>query len=113
MKPGEICVVLVTVKNKRQGRKIARALLENKLATCINFVDAVDSMYWWDGKIVSDKEVMLLIKTRKALFSHLETMVRALHSYAVPEIIALGMIAGHKPYLQWISDSLDSEQSLG
>lgn len=105
MKNQDIIVVFVTAKDRRQGKLIARHLLEKNLAACVNITGAVESMYRWEGKIVADGEVLIIIKTRKALFRGLEAAVREKHSYSVPEIIALPVTAGHAPYLKWINDS--------
>jgi periplasmic divalent cation tolerance protein len=105
MKSQDIVVVLVTAKNRRQGKSIARHLLEKNLAACVNITGAVESMYWWEGKIVDGGEVLLVIKTRKALFRQLEAAVREKHSYTVPEIIALPITDGYAPYLKWINDT--------
>lgn len=97
-------VVLVTASSKEEANKIARGLLEEKLAACVNIVSGLESRFWWQGKIDSAKEVLLIIKTRKALFNKLAKKVKSLHSYTVPEIIAFPIISGSKAYLEWIND---------
>lgn len=97
-------VVLVTVSSKEEANKIARGLLEEKLAACVNIVEGLESRFWWQGKIDSAKEALLIIKTRKALFNKLAKKVKSLHSYTVPEIIAFPIISGSKAYLDWIND---------
>lgn len=97
-------VVLVTASSKEEANKIARGLLEEKLAACVNIVEGLESRFWWQGKIDSAKEALLIIKTRKALFNKLAKKVKSLHSYTVPEIIALPIISGSKAYLDWIND---------
>jgi periplasmic divalent cation tolerance protein len=98
-------VILITVSNKDEARKITRGLLQAKLAACVNIVNGVESHYWWEGKISMGKELLLMVKTRKSLVAKLIKKVRALHSYTVPEIIALPIIAGNKAYLEWIDES--------
>ena len=98
-------VIFVTCANKIQAKKIAQALIRHKLAACVNLVNPVNSLFWWQKKVDSCKETLLIIKTKKKLFSKLEKLVKSLHSYEVPEIIALPIIMGNKKYLNWINDS--------
>src|SRR5512145_1133046 len=98
-------VVLVTAPNDEQARVIARKLLENKLAACINFVP-IQSMYVWEGAIQDDAEVLLIIKTRQTAFHDLLTAVKTVHPYDVPEIISLPVVAGSEAYLKWIRDEV-------
>ena len=97
-------VVLVTASSREEADKIAQGLLEEKLAACVNIVEGLESRFWWQGKIDSAKELLLIIKTRKTLFNKLAKKVRSLHSYTVPEIIAIPIISGSKAYLDWIND---------
>lgn len=97
-------VVLVTASSKEEANKIAQGLLEEKLAACVNILEGLESRFWWQGKIDSAKEALLIIKTRKALFNKLAKKVKSLHSYTVPEIIAFPIISGSKAYLDWIND---------
>ena len=98
-------VVLVTASSKKEGQKLASCLLQEKLAACVNVIDGVNSLFRWQGKIDKAKEALLIIKTRKTLFNKLLKKVKSLHSYEVPEIVALPIIAGNKKYLDWIDDS--------
>ncbi len=100
-------VILVTAKDKKEAGKIARGLLEAKLAACANIVEGVQSLFWWQGKIDSSKEVLLVLKTKKILFKKVSTKVKSLHSYQTPEIIALPLVAGSEDYLQWLDSCLD------
>jgi periplasmic divalent cation tolerance protein len=99
-------VVLVTCANKEEAQKISRALVENKLAACVNILSGVESSFWWEGKVDSAQEFLLVAKSRGELFEKISGLVKSLHSYEVPEIIALPVTDGHKPYLKWIDDSL-------
>ena len=99
-------VVLVTTKDKNQATKIAKGLLEAKLIACANIIGGVHSLFWWQGKIDSSKEVLLILKTKKSLFKKIEAKVKSLHSYQTPEIIALPIVDGSKPYLDWINSSI-------
>ncbi|MFH0913040.1 MAG: divalent-cation tolerance protein CutA [Candidatus Omnitrophota bacterium] len=98
-------VVFVTASHKKEADNIARALIKTKLAACVNIIESVHSLFWWQGKVDSAKEVLLVIKTRKALMPKLIKKVKSLHSYDVPEIIALPIVAGNKEYLKWLNDS--------
>jgi len=100
-------VVLVTAKDKKEAGKICRGLLEAKLIACANIVEGVQSLFWWQGKIDSSEEVLLVLKTKKILFKKVITQVKSLHSYQTPEIIALPLVAGSEDYLRWISSSCD------
>ena len=99
-------VVLVTAKDKKEATKIARGLLEKKLIACANIIEGVQSLFWWQGKIDSSKEVLLLLKTKNILFKKVAARVKTLHSYQTPEIIALPIVEGSKDYLGWISSSV-------
>lgn len=98
-------VVLVTAGSKEEAQKIARGLLEEKLAACANIVENIESHFWWQGKIDEAREALVVIKTKRALFNKLISKVRSLHSYEVPEIIALPIVGGNKKYLDWIDGS--------
>lgn len=100
-------VVLVTCESARQARRIGRALVEQRLAACANiFQVPVWSIYRWKGKIESARECLVVLKTSRKRFTAVQRAVRRLHSYEVPEIIALPIAAGSREYLSWISESL-------
>jgi periplasmic divalent cation tolerance protein len=100
-------VVLVTCGSAKEARKIVRAVVEKRLAACANILTSpVHSVYRWKGRVESAKEFLLIIKTTKARFPKLKSAVKRLHTYEVPEIIALPIIAGASNYLTWISDSV-------
>ena len=99
----ELCVVLVTCKSTSEARKIGRYLVEQKLAACANTIPKIQSIFFWQGKLSQEKETLLILKTRKALFSRLTKAVKKLHSYQMPEIIALPVLAGDKNYLGWVA----------
>ncbi|MDP8263713.1 MAG: divalent-cation tolerance protein CutA [Candidatus Ancaeobacter aquaticus] len=99
-------VVYVTVSSKKEGKIIAKALLEAKLAACVNIIDGVESFFWWEKKIDTAKESLLIIKTKKSIVPQLEKMVKKYHSYDVPEIIALPIVSGERKYLDWLEGSL-------
>lgn len=99
-------VIFITASNKEEAEKIANKLVENKLAACVNIIDNVQSIFWWEGKPDSAKEALLVIKSNKSRLSRIIKLVKSLHSYKVPEIIALPIIAGDKNYLKWLDESL-------
>jgi periplasmic divalent cation tolerance protein len=100
-------VVLVTCVSAKEARKIARAVVEQRLAACANILSSpVRSVYRWRGKVESAKEFLLTIKTTEARFAQLQAEVKRLHSYDVPEIIALPITRGAANYLAWISESV-------
>lgn len=94
-------VVLVTIDDPDQGRAIAQTLIEQQLAACVNLYP-IRSIYRWQGKICDEAEWQLVIKTDLRHFAALEAQIRAIHPYDVPEIIALPIIEGAQPYLQWL-----------
>ncbi|MGK7876457.1 MAG: divalent-cation tolerance protein CutA [Xenococcaceae cyanobacterium] len=98
-------IVLVTASSKVEGEAIASALVEAQLAACVTLTP-VHSIYTWQGKVNSDEEWQLIIKTDLAQFPALSAKVQELHSYEVPEIIALPIIAGSDSYLEWISENV-------
>ncbi|MGB8521897.1 MAG: divalent-cation tolerance protein CutA, partial [Candidatus Acidiferrales bacterium] len=100
-------VVLVACGSAKEARKIARKVVEQRLAACANIVTApVQSVYRWKGRVESAKEFLLIIKTTQARFAKLKAEVKRLHSYDVPEIIALPVAHGAAAYFAWISDSV-------
>lgn len=99
-------VVLVTASSREEAEKIAKEVLQKKLAACVNIIEGVNSHFWWQGKIDNSAETLMIIKTNKHKFKKLSSTVKSLHSYDTPEIIALPIIAGDKKYLDWINESL-------
>lgn len=98
-------LVLVTCGSASEARKIARALVERRLAACVNVVGgSVESVYRWKGKVERSKEVLLVIKSSRGRFRGLEAKVKRLHSYSMPEIIVVPIAAGSAEYLRWISE---------
>jgi len=100
-------VVLVTCGSAKEARRIAKAAVEQKLAACVNILDArVQSIYRWKGKVESAREFLLVMKTSRRRVAALQKKIEQLHSYDVPEIIALPIVAGSRGYLAWIADSV-------
>jgi periplasmic divalent cation tolerance protein len=95
-------VVLSTAGSREEAERIAGALVEERLAACVNLVDGLTSIYRWQGTVEHATEVLLVIKTRRASAARLIARLGALHSYDVPEAIVLPIAAGSRPYLQWL-----------
>lgn len=103
----ENIVVLVTCRSVKEARRLAKALVRKRLAACVSISrSSIESVYWWEGKVEAAREVLVLVKTARKKFGALEKEIRRLHSYETPEIIALPIIAGSKPYLKWLEESL-------
>ncbi|KAF8718130.1 hypothetical protein HU200_003801 [Digitaria exilis] len=98
-------VVYVTVPNREAGKKLSQSIISEKLAACVNIVPGIESVYWWEGKVQSDAEELLIIKTRESLLDALTEHVKANHEYDVPEVIALPITGGNTKYLEWIKNS--------
>lgn len=97
-------VVLITASGEDEAVKIARSLVEARLAGCVNIIKNIRSVYRWEETVEDEPEVLMVAKTRKTLFHELMKKVQALHSYTVPEIIALPIIDGSEDYLKWLRD---------
>ncbi len=95
-------VIFCTVPNKDDAKKISRAIIEENLAACVSTIDKVNSLFSWNNEICTENELLLVIKTRRELFENIEILIKELHSYNVPEIIALPVIIGSEDYLGWI-----------
>ena len=100
----EFIVVLVTAPTEEDAAKIANALVEEKLAACVNIIKGVRSIYSWQGKVEDDSEVLMVIKTKKSLFEKLSQRVVQLHGYEVPECVAIPITDGLKAYTDWIAE---------
>jgi len=102
----DFIIVLVTCGSKKEAALLADALLKKKLIACANVISAVFSKFWWKGRITSARESLIIIKTRRGRFLAIEREIKRLHSYDVPEIIALPIAAGSGEYLGWIENNL-------
>lgn len=99
-------VVLVTGGNARECARIARHLLEQRLIACANLVPQIRSLYHWEGRIADERECLMVLKSTRERFPALQAEIERLHSYSVPEIIALPIIEGSPNYLNWIAESM-------
>ena len=102
----EYIQVLTTTEKKEDGEKIAKALLEKRLAGCIQLVGPIVSTYWWKGNVETAEEWLCFIKSKKDLYEELEESIKKIHPYETPEIIAMPIVAGSKDYLKWLSNEL-------
>ncbi len=110
---GDTVVVLITVPSADVGEKIAVATVEEHLAACANIVPGLRSIFYWEGRVQDERELLLLLKTTADRLPSLEARVRSLHPYSLPEFIALPVIAGHQPYLAWVSESVSTKGGGG
>jgi len=99
-------VILCTCPNEASATQIATTLVEEQLAACANILPKIKSVYRWQGKVEQDNEYLLLIKTLETQFQPVKERIQELHSYDVPEVIALNIQQGNKEYLDWISNSI-------
>ena len=99
-------LVLTTAGSEPEARKIAQALVERRLGACVNIVPRIQSVYRWEGRVEQAEEYLLLIKTVKALFEQVRSAISELHSYELPECIAVSIESGSADYLQWLSNSV-------
>jgi periplasmic divalent cation tolerance protein len=99
-------IVLVTTADKQEAEKIIRRLLDEKLIACANIISPVSSHFHWSGKIEKAEECLVLMKSREDLFEKLAETIKSLHSYEVPEILALPIINGSKTYIDWLESCL-------
>jgi periplasmic divalent cation tolerance protein len=97
-------LVFITASGEEEAAKIAHSLVENRLAGCVNIIRNIRSIYRWKGKVEDEAEVLLIAKTKQALFDALMNKVKELHSYAVPEIIAIPVVEGSEDYLDWLNE---------
>lgn len=98
-------VCFSTASSEEEAAKIGRALVEEELAACVNVVPGIRSIYRWEGKVEDGPELLLVIKTRRTLVDAVQTRLRALHSYSVPELIAMDVVGGNPDYLAWVAAS--------
>lgn len=98
-------IALTTFARKEEAENVAKTLLKEKLAACVQLIP-IESKYLWQGKIEESKEILCLIKTKEKLFNKLEKRIKELHSYSVPEIIMLRIEDGNKEYLKWLEENL-------
>lgn len=106
---GEHLLVLTTVGNDDDAAKVAKGLVERRVAACVNILGPVRSLFYWKGKLEDDRERILLVKTRKDRFTDLEAALGELHPYEVPELIAIPIEEGSAAYLNWVDENVGTK----
>ena len=109
IKSNQAVLIFITTASEKEAERIAKALLTQKKAACVSILPRVNSFFWWQGKIDSASEVLLVVKTESRLLEAIVKLVKKLHSYEIPEIIAMPIIGGNEEYLKWISGSLKNK----
>ena len=107
MEDSAYMVVFITTADDEEAQLISRVLLEQKKAACVNIVADISSLFWWKGKIDSAEESLLVVKTKASLLDDIIELVKEIHSYENPEIIALPILGGSQDYLEWIDKALE------
>jgi periplasmic divalent cation tolerance protein len=102
VKEADHIVVLITTGTQEEARKIAELLVDRKKAACVSIVPRVHSFFPWEGRLESAQESLMVVKTKASLFTEIVELVKTVHSYEVPEIVALPIVAGSEDYLKWL-----------
>ena len=98
----DIIVIYCTVPKKKLAHDITKVLMKHKLAACVSMIDRVESVFSWDGEVCKEKEVLMMIKTRRANYGKVKLVIEDMHSYSVPEIVALPIVDCSEDYLKWL-----------
>ena len=98
----DIIVIYCTVPDKKLAKEIAKVLMKHKLAACVSMVENVKSVFSWDGEVCEEKEILMMIKTRRSNYAKIKLVIEDMHSYNVPEIIALPIVDCSEEYLKWL-----------
>ena len=106
MEEPKYIVVFITTGGTEEAQRISRILLEQRKVACVNIIPKVDSLFWWEDKLDSAQENLLIVKTKASLLPEIINLVKGVHSYTVPEIIALPIVGGNQDYLEWIEKSV-------
>ena len=104
----DIIVINCTVPNNKVAKEITKILMKHKLAACVSMVDKVQSVFSWDGEVCEEKEILMMIKTRRANYGKIKLVIEDLHPYTVPEIIALPIVDCSEDYLKWLVNETES-----
>ena len=106
MEESAYIVLLITTDSASEAQQISKVLLEQRKAACVNIIPNIDSLFWWEGKVDSARENLLVVKTKASLLPEIINLVKGIHSYTTPEIIALPIIGGNQDYLEWIEKNV-------
>ena len=109
MKNHENVVIFITTGTDEEAQEVAKALLKNRDAACVNIVPKINSFFWWHGTLDSSQESLLIVKSKASLVSEIVRLVKEVHSYETPEIIALPIIGGNPDYLGWIDKEVKQD----
>jgi len=104
METDQNIVIFITTGTDGEARRVAEALLEQRKAACVNIVPTVKSLFWWEERIDSDQESLLIVKSKGSLLDEIVSVVKGIHGYDIPEVIALPIIGGNPDYLNWIGE---------
>lgn len=104
----DVVVIYCTVPNKKIAKDITKILMKHKLAACVSMIENVKSVFSWDGEICEEKEILLMIKTRRANYGKVKLVIEDIHSYSIPEIIALPIVDCSEDYLKWLVKETES-----
>ena len=95
-------IIYITASNMDEARTIGKDLVSNRLAACVNIIDSINSIYWWEGEIQDDREVVVIAKSKESLVPELIERVKSMHSYSCPCVVSLPILDGNKAFLDWI-----------
>jgi len=109
MENRENVVIFITTGTDEEAQEVAKALLNNRLAACVNIVPKINSIFWWNDTLDSAQENLLIVKSRASLLNEIVKLVKEVHSYETPEIVALPIIGGNPDYLDWISKEVKQD----
>ncbi len=104
----EYIIIITTVGKQTEAQIIARRLVTQRLAACVNILPRIHSIYWWEGAICEEEEIMIVIKTKSTCEDQVYQLIKSLHSYDLPELITLTIANGDEPYLNWLNVSLST-----
>ena len=104
-------MVYITAGDKQEAEKVGKALIESKTAACVNILEGMQSMFWWNGGVEKDNEVVVIAKTKVGLVSELTEAVKSVHSYDCPCVVAIPVIDGNPEFLQWIQEETKDTES--
>ena len=113
METSEHIIILITANDAEEANNIAELLLEQRLAACVNIVPNINSSFWWEGKLDTAAESLLIVKTQAKKLAEIVQSVKTVHSNTIPEIIALPIIGGNQDYLDWIDNEVSVEGEVG
>jgi periplasmic divalent cation tolerance protein len=99
-------VIFITTSGKKEADKISERLIAEKLAACVNVIEGASSLFWWENKVDRAREALMIVKSKRTKLPAIIKLVKSLHSYEVPEIIALPIIGGERKYLRWLDESV-------